>query len=117
MPEGPATFWSAVHSRLSRVTSSGAFIPEVDGLRFIAIGSVVLYHIHAYCLQHGAVVPSSTWFSRLFINGQRGVQLFFVISGFILGLPFASHYLKGTPKIKVKSYFLRRLTRRSRHTF
>src|SRR5262245_20330092 len=31
--------------RLSRVTSTGTLIPEVDGLRFIAISAVVCHHL------------------------------------------------------------------------
>jgi peptidoglycan/LPS O-acetylase OafA/YrhL len=34
-----------------------------------------------------------------------------VISGFILGLPFAAHYLKGKRAVPLRPYFLRRLTR------
>ena len=48
------------------------------------------------------------------LNGdlpKRGVELFFAISGFILGVPFASHYISNAPKVKLKQYFLRRLTR------
>jgi len=33
---------------LRRITSSGNFIPEIDGLRFIAILSVVLFHIYGF---------------------------------------------------------------------
>lgn len=31
-----------------RITSSGSFIPEIDGLRFIAIASVILMHASNY---------------------------------------------------------------------
>jgi len=31
-----------------RITSSGSFIPEIDGLRFIAIASVVLFHLSGF---------------------------------------------------------------------
>jgi peptidoglycan/LPS O-acetylase OafA/YrhL len=47
----------------------------------------------------------------LFIQGGLGVDVFFAISGFILGLPFAKHYLVGGKKVNLKSYFIRRLTR------
>ena len=30
--------------RFSRITSGGNFIPEIDGLRFLAISSVLLFH-------------------------------------------------------------------------
>jgi peptidoglycan/LPS O-acetylase OafA/YrhL len=39
------------------------------------------------------------------------VELFYGISGFILGVPFASHYLLNAPRVNLKQYFLRRLTR------
>src|SRR5450755_867022 len=37
-------------ARFSRETSSGRFIPEMDGLRFAAIGMVVLFHLNAYLM-------------------------------------------------------------------
>ena len=85
---------------LRRITSSGKYIPEIDGLRFIAITSVVLYHFL------GFAAPGS-----FAVHGYRGVNLFYLISGFILGLPFAARHLDVGPKVSLKSYFLRRLTR------
>ncbi len=43
--------------------------------------------------------------------GARGVQVFFCISGFILGLPFARYYLSMGNRVSLRSYYLRRLTR------
>ena len=60
---------------LRRITSKGTFIPEIDGLRFVAIASVVMYHLR------GFLSPES----RLAAHGYRGVNLFYVISGFVLG--------------------------------
>ena len=40
-----------------------------------------------------------------------GVELFFVISGFILGRPFARHALLGEKRVPLAGYYLRRLTR------
>ena len=96
--------------KLTRITSGGKFIPEIDGLRFVAIASVVAFHIHQYLVDRAGIASlgiSGTFFH----NGQRGVPLFFVISGFILGRPFAAHYLCGAPAPKLKAYYLRRLTR------
>jgi peptidoglycan/LPS O-acetylase OafA/YrhL len=99
-----------IRGAFQRVTSSGAFIPEIDGLRFIAIASVVLFHLLAQLDRYYAIhVP--TLLRHIVGNGDRGVRLFFVISGFILALPFAKHYLQGTGRVPLGRYFLRRLTR------
>lgn len=98
--------------KLRRVTSGGRFIPEIDGLRFIAITSVLLFHIHGSLTHHGAVEsPGSGQEELLRMLSKRGVELFFCISGFILSLPFARAHLLNLPKINLKTYFLRRLTR------
>ena len=100
--------------QLRRITSSGRFIPEIDGLRFVAIMSVLLYHLRGYLLESGGPFtgdPRQSLPARIFEHGNYGVQLFFVISGFILALPFASHRLRGTKAVSLKTYFLRRLTR------
>jgi len=90
-----------------RITTQKRFIPQIDGLRFVAIASVVLFHIYA-ALEIGAIPPPIPFNTDL---AKRGVELFYGISGFILGVPFASHYLLNAPKVSLKQYFLRRLTR------
>jgi peptidoglycan/LPS O-acetylase OafA/YrhL len=97
--------------QLRRITSSGRFVPEIDGLRFAAITSVVVYHLHGFVLAAGALPAAQDSFRTIAGHGYRGVNLFYVISGFILGLPFAAHHLKGKPAVPLESYFLRRLTR------
>jgi peptidoglycan/LPS O-acetylase OafA/YrhL len=111
-----------------RVTKSGAFIPEIDGLRFIAIASVVLLHCYAGQLDRmvrgtnlsqtipGAAPPPVDVFNphgffRLLGHGGYGVCIFFAISGFILAWPFAQQHLLASRKVALGSYFLRRLTR------
>jgi peptidoglycan/LPS O-acetylase OafA/YrhL len=101
--------------RLRRITSGSSWIPEIDGLRFVAILLVVLFHLSAELVSK-SVVPLTTqpWYSGLFAflsRGDIGVRIFFVISGFILGRPFARHYLLGHPRPSLSSYYLRRLTR------
>ncbi|HTW31009.1 MAG TPA: acyltransferase [Candidatus Sulfotelmatobacter sp.] len=92
---------------LRRITTQKRFIPQIDGLRFVAIASVVFFHIYS-ALERGAIPPPFTFDDDL---SKRGVELFFAISGFILGVPFASHHLLHAPNVKLKAYFLRRLTR------
>jgi len=87
-------------------------IAEIDGLRLIAIGSVVLGHIWA---RIAFWVPGSTDHmgitERIVDQGYFGVMLFFVLSGFILSLPFAEHALVGGRKVDLKFYFVRRFVR------
>ncbi len=94
-----------------RITSQKRFIPQIDGLRFVAISSVVLFHLYASLNHDGAVQDPGFDPANVGMLSKRGVELFFAISGFILGVPFASSYLLGAPKINLKQYFLRRLTR------
>jgi peptidoglycan/LPS O-acetylase OafA/YrhL len=111
---GVRAFWSRLSLR--RITTSGNYIAEIDGLRFVAIISLLFYHIGRMTeiYIHPYVAPQAKWqalFPDLVFHGARGVDLFFVISGFVLGLPFAEQYLAGSKKVKLRAYFLRRLTR------
>ncbi len=103
-------------NKFERVTSSGLFMPEIDGLRFIAIILVVLFHSQSVINLNPNYIPliKSEQFKLLEIivgNGWQGVELFFTISGFILGLPFAKHHIQEKNKVNLKTYFLRRITR------
>jgi peptidoglycan/LPS O-acetylase OafA/YrhL len=107
---------SFLESRLRRITSDGNYIAEIDGLRFIAIISVLMFHTRMMTtIYYGQIVPPS---NRLLIalntmlyHCGRGVELFFAVSGMVLGLPFARHYLKGDSVPSIGRYFKRRLTR------
>src|SRR5882672_10360644 len=111
-----------------RITRNGAFIPEVDGLRFIAILSVVFLHCYAELLDRIAMGPTLAPIAsrtaplpvdpgnphgllRLLGHGGYGVEVFFAISGFILAWPFARQHLLASQRVKLSSYFLRRVTR------
>jgi peptidoglycan/LPS O-acetylase OafA/YrhL len=100
---------------LRRITTDGSWIRELDGLRFVAIASVVLYHILAQLMVKSGhtidVQDRYQWIFTAIGNGDRGVRLFFVISGFVLGLQFARHHLQGGKPANLKKYFLRRVTR------
>ena len=96
---------------LRRITTSGSYIPEIDGLRFIAILSVILYHVPIQIALRSTDQEASNPFWYLISHGNRGVQLFFLISGFILGMPFAAHLLRAKKAVRLRQYFMRRLTR------
>jgi len=98
-----------------RITSSGKFIPEIDGLRFIAIVSVYFYHLAGDVLRHSTAgevrALGGHWFFLVTQILNIGVPMFFVISGFILGLPFALARSRAGRPVPLGKYFLRRLTR------
>jgi peptidoglycan/LPS O-acetylase OafA/YrhL len=97
------------------VTRDGRWIPEVDGLRFVAISSVFLHHVmQAATLGSGRISDGQTrywWLKRFLDDGDRGVMLFFVISGMILAMPFARSLLLGAKPVSLRKYYMRRVTR------
>jgi len=100
--------------KFRRITSSDAFIPEIDGLRFFAIIPVMMLHVYKHFQRlYPERIDEITNhpFDTILSFGGLGVEVFFVISGCILGMPFASHALSGTRKVNIKRYFIRRLTR------
>jgi peptidoglycan/LPS O-acetylase OafA/YrhL len=101
---------------LARIITSGRrFIAEVDGLRFIAIMAVVFYHLGGYtrekAMDGATILPIESWFPKILGIGNYGVQLFFVLSGFLLAMPFAKWRLRLGVRPSLKTYYLRRLTR------
>ena len=59
-------------------------IPELDGLLGVAIVSVMLYHYMADAPGYGTFGLAYK-FRQLFRMGWSGVDLFFVLSGFLIG--------------------------------
>jgi peptidoglycan/LPS O-acetylase OafA/YrhL len=93
---------------LRRVTSTGAFIEEIDLLRFFAIFAVLYCHIAStFDGTHHSFDRSLYIFLE---NGANGVRLFFAISGFVLFLPFFDKSITARPFSALR-FYKRRLTR------
>ena len=115
------TAW--VKTRLCRVTSSGEVIPELDGIRSLALLIVVSHHILAMYLveseRFGKVVlprdwyllAPRDWFINFCLHLNFAIPVLFALSGFILALPFARRYRAGLPPPNLRSYYLRRVVR------
>lgn len=77
-----------------KLKAHGQIIPGLDGLRALAVLSVVFYHL----------------FPKALPGGYIGVDIFFVISGFLITtLLIAEHAKQGT--IDLKKFWLRRARR------
>ena len=116
--EGPGRV-DALLARLRRVTTSGRYLPQVDGIRFVAISSVFLFHVTRLVYDDypaNRAVPfgeaeATDVVGRLLREGRFGVMVFFALSGFILGLPFLAARVGAGRPVSLRSYFLRRITR------
>lgn len=104
-----------VSKSLKRQVSNGKYIPEVDGLRFIAILMVCIQHLSERLIKYTPLDLSQNyqdsfwafWASR----GTSGVLLFFTISGFILGLPLVKKAKEGSAFEGLQKYWMRRIKR------
>src|SRR4051812_35373876 len=99
--------------KFKRITYSGRYLPEVDGLRFIAIFIVVCQtHLGTY-IQDSVLqlTDQPSYVHRFLLEGTYGVSIFFIISGFILALPFAENKLLHGKPVVLKTYLWRRVTR------
>ena len=103
---------NALLARLARVTTSGRFIPEIDGLRCLAVVAVILTHyVPAELERHAATSNVDRAWVAAYSTGRVGVPLFFAISGFILALPFAEAALAGGRPVRLGRYYSRRVLR------
>lgn len=110
-------------ARLSRRTTGGRYIPVVDGLRFVAIMLVLIFHAAfvlslvnpRLALHTGAtsIAPAAATaiLPRLVAEMRVGVQVFFMVSGFVLSLPYIRARQLGEPRPSLRRYFLRRVSR------
>jgi peptidoglycan/LPS O-acetylase OafA/YrhL len=106
--EHQARTWGAETVGLSR---SRSFIPELESLRGIAVLLVVAFHVDGFV--HFPFPWSSNDVSLpvAFVRaGHTGVDLFFVLSAFLLARPFLDDGLGGRP-VRRRDFFARRALR------
>ncbi|NOT52000.1 MAG: acyltransferase [Chitinophagaceae bacterium] len=106
--------FSKFAEKFRRITSGGNYIPEIDGLRFMAIFWVVAWmHLPTMMNEHlfNGNLLANKYAASVVLEGGNGVSFFFMISGFILALPFIKEKVAGNKPVSLKNYYLRRLTR------
>ena len=92
--------------------SSGATreIAAIDGLRALAILLVVWCHLYTQASAHAWPLGPMP-LQRVAQLGFSGVDLFFVLSGFLLFLPYSRAILAGAPLPSTKKFYYRCLLR------
>lgn len=95
---------------LRRITTSGSYKAEIDGLRFWAILPVVLWHGIQRVSRTLELSPEEQRAMLWVPEGWVGVALFLTISGFIISTQFLKVHAAGKP-IDLRAYFYRRVTR------
>jgi peptidoglycan/LPS O-acetylase OafA/YrhL len=80
----------------------------IDGLRAIAAGSILVYHVWLYS-QYGWQLADFGPLSRyVFPHLPLGVTLFFTLSAFLLYRPIAAAIVDGLPRPNIRTYLLNR---------
>ena len=108
---------NSIPDRLTRVTLDGNIVKEIDGLRFFAILPVLIQHMNERFLKYTTIDFGNNFKSKETLvgfwasMGFIGVYIFFVISGFVLGLQFARYKLIQGKPINLKRYYWRRIKR------
>jgi peptidoglycan/LPS O-acetylase OafA/YrhL len=88
---------------------AGRRLPELDGLRGLAVTLVVFLHTVVRCYSaHAFVATWPAWVRRLADMSWCGVDLFFVLSGFLIGGILLDH--RASPGL-LKAFYARRVAR------
>ena len=101
--------WQKAGRLLLPLDNSVQEIRALDGLRAVAALSVVLYHVFLAGSWVSTAWGSATREEFYFL--ETGVQLFFVLSGFLLFLPYARALLSSQPLPRALRFYQRRALR------
>lgn len=107
--------WSQFITRLLDDGKQKNSIPVLDGVRAIACLSVLVFHVNFALNAIHISLPTlrglQTFTNAIAIAGQCGVVLFFVLSGFLLFLPYAKALLFDSAWPSLRQFYLRRIFR------
>lgn len=82
---------TAAGSRNRSATADKHFVPAVQGLRGLAAVSVLIVHLYDMPLLAGFLPAVPGWFHGTINMGGHGVELFFMISGFLIPASLVRH--------------------------
>jgi len=97
------------------VRSEVGNLPALDGLRGVAVLWVIFFHAFVLRKDLGdpwiGIAASSSWLGPVIGSGYLGVDLFFLLSGFLLALPWFVHAMRGQPSPSAREFYARRARR------
>jgi peptidoglycan/LPS O-acetylase OafA/YrhL len=73
------------------VIADKTFEPSIQGLRGIAALSVLFVHLYDMPMNAGFLPTVPDWFDFTILTGGRGVELFFIISGYLIPASLVRH--------------------------
>lgn len=85
-------------------------VSSLDGIRGLAVLWVFAFHANAL-LAGGLQGPAEGWGQSLAEKGLLGVQLFFLLSGFLLAQPWIRADAQGLPRPRLGPFYARRARR------
>jgi peptidoglycan/LPS O-acetylase OafA/YrhL len=93
---------------------SSSYLPNLTGVRGLAAVWVLAFHGWQFSNGPSLVLPLAGFgldFTPLFKCGYFGVDLFFVLSGFLLSMPFHRAALAGKSRPSLKQFWMHRFRR------
>ena len=105
----PTTDAAAGGEALVGLRRSSVFLPELESVRGIAVTLVFAFHADAL-VRFPFIVPTTTLPLAFVRAGFTGVDLFFVLSAFLLSLPLLAEAAGGR-RVRRRDYFARRALR------
>jgi len=88
-----------------------AEIRPLTGMRGVAAVSVFLSHLHDTLSDYGLALAVPEWSRRLFLNGGPQVDVFFVLSGYILALNYQNWFAESVSRNAYWTFMRRRFAR------
>lgn len=96
---------------VGKLSNSSTVIPALDGVRAIATISVITFHINGMVRNKLWDIHANPLASAIATFGGSGVTLFFVLSGFLLFMPYAKALLFQDRWPSMRQFYMRRALR------
>lgn len=113
-PASISSYFNIHHNWTHLARRPGFQQPVIDGVRAIAVLWVVVLHVyffHLWIYPEQAVFMFTNPLTAWLVNGMLGVDLFFVISGFLIGSILFGEYKQSGGGLVFSRFYVRRFLR------